>query len=71
MTQALMMAEKGVSVLLTSGLEEGWPVLPKLVSYDLPEGCLFSLIGFSDLQGLTLEGVKWPICDKMCHLALL
>ncbi|WP_175868556.1 thiamine diphosphokinase [Bartonella gabonensis] len=64
MTQALMMAEKGISVLLTSGLEEGWPVVPKLMPYDLPEGCLFSLIGFSDLQSLTLKGVKWPICDK-------
>ncbi|WP_212112722.1 thiamine diphosphokinase [Bartonella queenslandensis] len=64
MTQALMMAEKGISVLLTSGLEEGWPVLPNLVSYDLPKGCLFSLIGFSDLKDLTLKGVKWPICGK-------
>ncbi|WP_317993903.1 thiamine diphosphokinase [Bartonella gliris] len=66
MTQALVMAEKGISVLLTSGFEEGWPVLPKpfSCSYDLPEGCLFSIIGFSDLQGLTLSGVKWPICGK-------
>ncbi|WP_375641851.1 MULTISPECIES: thiamine diphosphokinase [unclassified Bartonella] len=64
MTQALMMAERGVSVFLTSGLEEGWPVLSKPRSYDLPKGCLFSIIGFSDLKGLTLKGVKWPICDK-------
>ncbi|USP01237.1 thiamine diphosphokinase [Bartonella taylorii] len=64
MTQALVMAEKGIAVLLTSGLEEGWPVLPKSFSCDLPEGCLFSIIGFSDLQGLTLSGVKWPLCDK-------
>lgn len=64
MTQALVMAEKGIAVLLTSGFEEGWPVLPKSFSYDLPEGCLFSIIGFSDLQGLTLSGVKWPLCDK-------
>ncbi|MET3559359.1 thiamine pyrophosphokinase [Bartonella japonica] len=64
MTQALMMAEKGISVLLTSGLEEGWPVLPKHFTYDLPDNCLFSIIGFSDLQSLTLSGVKWPVCDK-------
>ncbi|WP_156851185.1 thiamine diphosphokinase [Bartonella refiksaydamii] len=64
MTQALVMAEKGIAVLLTSGFEEGWPVLPKPFSYDLPEGCLFSIIGFSDLHGLTLSGVKWPLCDK-------
>ncbi|MBB5074200.1 thiamine pyrophosphokinase [Bartonella callosciuri] len=64
MTQALMMAEKGISVFLTSGVEEGWPILPIPCSYDLPDGCLFSIIGFSELQGLTLSGVKWPICDK-------
>ncbi|MET3589225.1 thiamine pyrophosphokinase [Bartonella silvatica] len=64
MTQALMMAEKGISVLLTSGREEGWPVLSKPCSYDLPDNCLFSIIGFSDLKGLTLSGVKWPIYDK-------
>ncbi|EJF89709.1 thiamine pyrophosphokinase [Bartonella vinsonii subsp. arupensis OK-94-513] len=64
MTQAVMMAEKGISVLLTSGLEEGWPLLPKPFSCDFPEGCLFSIIGFSDLQELTLTGVKWPLCDE-------
>ncbi|WP_208435364.1 thiamine diphosphokinase [Bartonella phoceensis] len=64
MTQALAMAEKGIPVLLTSGLEEGWPVLPIPCSYDLPEGCLFSIVGFSDLQGLTLSGVKWPLYDE-------
>lgn len=64
MTQALMIAEKGISVLLTSGLEEGWPLLPKPFIYDLPDECLFSIIGFSDLKGLTLAGVKWPIYDK-------
>ncbi|WP_019222859.1 thiamine diphosphokinase [Bartonella rattaustraliani] len=64
MTQALMMAERGISVLLTSGFEEGWPVVSKPSSYDLPDDCLFSIVGFSDLQGLTLSGVKWPIYDK-------
>ncbi|WP_455481850.1 thiamine diphosphokinase [Bartonella sp. B35(2025)] len=64
MTQALAMVEQGISVLLTSGREEGWPVLPKPFSCDLPNGCLFSIIGFSDLQGLTLSGVKWPLYGK-------
>ncbi|WP_332065775.1 thiamine diphosphokinase [Bartonella sp. CB189] len=64
MTQALVMAEKGISVLLTNGCEEGWPVLPKPFVCDLPDDCLFSIIGFSDLQGLTLSGVKWPIESK-------
>ncbi|MDD9333283.1 MAG: thiamine diphosphokinase, partial [Bartonella sp.] len=56
--------EKGISVLLTSGCEEGWPIIPYSFSCDLPNGCLFSIIGFSDLQGLTMSGVKWPLLDK-------
>ncbi|WP_026501150.1 thiamine diphosphokinase [Bartonella clarridgeiae] len=71
MTQAISLAEKGVSVLLTSGREEGWPILPQSFSSDLssfscdlPDGCLFSIIGFSDLKGLTMSGVKWPLLNK-------
>ncbi|MCZ2328807.1 thiamine diphosphokinase [Bartonella sp. F02] len=64
MTQAIALAEKGISVLLTSGSEEGWPIVSKPFSCDLPEGCLLSIIGFSDLQGLTLSGVKWPLSGK-------
>ncbi|AGF75032.1 thiamine pyrophosphokinase [Bartonella australis AUST/NH1] len=73
MMQAIAMAEKGIPVLLTSGYEEGWPVVPKSFSYDLPDGCLISdlqdgclvsIVGFSDLRGLTLSGVKWPLYGK-------
>ncbi|KEG21387.1 thiamine diphosphokinase [Bartonella bacilliformis] len=63
MTQAIAMTEKGLSVLLTSGDEEGWPIVPQPFSCDLPDGCLFSLIGFSDLQGLTMSGVQWPLFE--------
>ncbi|ALE03145.1 thiamine diphosphokinase [Bartonella ancashensis] len=62
--QAIMVAEKGIPVFLTSGREEGWPVVPNAHPYDLLDGCLFSLIGLSDLKGLTLQGVQWPLCDK-------
>ncbi|OLL52655.1 thiamine diphosphokinase [Bartonella henselae] len=64
MTQALVMEEKGISVLLTSGREEGWPLLPKPFSCDLPDNSLFSIIGFSDLKGLTISGAKWPLYNK-------
>ncbi|AQX31389.1 thiamine diphosphokinase [Bartonella schoenbuchensis] len=64
MTQAIAMEEQGISVLLTSGREEGWPIVPKPFSCDLPDGCLLSIIGFSDLQGLTMSGVQWPILKQ-------
>ncbi|MCZ2203641.1 thiamine diphosphokinase [Bartonella sp. A05] len=64
MTQAIAMAEKGISVFLTSGGEEGWPIVPGSFSCNLPDDCLFSIIGFSDLHGLTMSGVKWPLSRK-------
>lgn len=64
MMQAMAMSEKGISVLLTSGSEEGWPVLSKPFLCDLPEGCLFSLIGFSDLKGLTMSGAQWSLSNE-------
>ncbi|ENN90304.1 thiamine diphosphokinase [Bartonella bovis] len=64
MMQAIAMEEQGISVLLTSGREEGWPIVSKSFSCDLPDGCLFSIIGFSDLQGLTMSGVQWPLLDQ-------
>lgn len=48
-------------VLMTSGHEEAWPVLPGSQTLDLPEGSLFSVLALSDLEELTLDGVKWPL----------
>jgi thiamine pyrophosphokinase len=51
----------GLPVLMTSGHEEAWPVLPGSQTLDLPEGSLFSVLALSDLEELTLDGVKWPL----------
>lgn len=62
---ALAMAESGVGVLLTSGTQEGLPLLPG-VAYDLDyaEGTMFSVIGFTELAALTLTGAKWPLARR-------
>jgi len=59
MTMAIRLAQSGVPTCLTSGYEEGYPLYPGTHHFDLPQGCLFSLIGFSGLEGVTIKGAKW------------
>jgi thiamine pyrophosphokinase len=59
---AVRLAENGTEVLLTSGAQEGVPLLcGRLREFDYADGTLFSVLGFSDLSGLTVEGAKWPL----------
>ncbi|MGD9916179.1 MAG: thiamine diphosphokinase [Rhizobiaceae bacterium] len=62
LAMAVRLAEQGLSVLLTSGWQEGAPILPQqATAYDLADGTLFSILGFSDLEGLTVTGARWPL----------
>jgi len=61
---ALSLAEQGRSVLLTSGAQEGVPLLPGTSLFDYAPGTLFSVLGFSDLTGLSIRGAAWPL-DKV------
>jgi thiamine pyrophosphokinase len=60
-TQAIALAESGLSIVLTSGLEEGVPLMPGRHDFDYASGTLFSILPFGDLAGLTIEGGKWPL----------
>lgn len=63
LTLALRLAEAGLPVLLTSGTQEGQPLLPGANSFDLAGQTLFSVLGFSDLRGLSIAGARWPLDD--------
>lgn len=59
---AVRLAENGTVILLTSGAQEGVPLLcGNPLEFDYADGTLFSVLGFSDLSGLTVEGAKWPL----------
>lgn len=61
---ALRLAESGVSCLLTSGTQEGTPLVAgRKQTFDYENGTVFSILAFSDLAGLTLSGAKWPLAD--------
>lgn len=58
---AMALAERGIPVTLTSGTQEGWPLLPGTRVFDLPFGTLFSVSPFGDLEGLSITGAAWPL----------
>ena len=60
----LRLAEAGTTCLLTSGVQEGVPLLPGAARFDYGESTLFSILAFSDLAGLTLAGAKWPLENR-------
>lgn len=61
------LARQGLYVLLTSGDEEAVPLLRGEVEIDLPAGSLFSVSGFSDLRGLSIQNARYPLANF--HLA--
>ncbi|WP_113425569.1 thiamine diphosphokinase [Rhizobium cremeum] len=63
MLQAVSLAKEGRHILLTSGEEEVYPLLPGESAIDLPKGSLFSILGFSPLIGLSIRNVRYPLDD--------
>ena len=63
LVHALALAEQGHHITLTSGDEEAYPLLVGAATFDLPSGSLFSIIGFSDLAGLTIKNARYPLDD--------
>lgn len=61
LTAAIELAERGLSVLLTSGRQEGCPLVPGRHAFDYGPGTLFSVLCFEEVTGLTLKGAKWPL----------
>ena len=66
--QGLGLARQGLRVLLTSGEEEAVPVLPGRTVVDVPPDTRLSIVPFCDLEGLNLEGVKWPLVQRQVPL---
>lgn len=59
--QAIPLAERGLDVVLTSGRELAVPLVGAPVEIDLPAGSLFSVMALSEIKGLSLANVKYPL----------
>lgn len=60
----IRLAERGLAVMLTSGVQEGIPLLEGARSFDYVPGTVFSIVAMTDLDGLTLDGVCWPLDER-------
>ena len=55
---------RGLRVMMTSGHEEAWPVIDDGLELDLPVGTRLSVLPVTDLIGLSIEGVRWPLDSR-------
>ncbi|MEZ5784078.1 MAG: thiamine diphosphokinase [Rhizobiaceae bacterium] len=60
---ALRLADEGIEVILTSGAQEGVPLYLGRQAFDFADDTLFSIIGLSELSGVSVSGAKWPLND--------
>lgn len=62
MLGGVRLAREGVAVTLTSGDEWAWPLLPAApFAATFAPGLTLSVLACSDLRGLRLDGVRWPL----------
>jgi len=60
----LALARRGIGAFATSGTEEAYPLIADTtLPLPLPPGSRLSLIAFSDLDGLSIAGVRWPLTN--------
>lgn len=63
MTLATQLSGQGLPVLLSSGDQEGIPLRIGENHLNLPDGTLFSILGFEDLV-VSIGGAKWPLTKR-------
>jgi thiamine pyrophosphokinase len=63
MTMALRLAEAGSKVLLSSGDQEGVPLLVGPHRFDYAANTLFSVLGFTDMA-VSITGARWPLHQR-------
>jgi thiamine pyrophosphokinase len=61
---AVRLAQQGVQLRLSNGLEEAWPLIPGHCIVPADPGSTLSVMGFVALGGLSLEGVRWPLKNQ-------
>lgn len=61
LAHACALAKTGLHVLLSSGEEEGVPLSASRRTFNYANGTQFSVLAFTDLEGLTLSGARWPL----------
>ena len=61
LTMASAQAARGRNVMLTSGTEEAWPLIPGSHEYEFAPETLFSVVNFCTVEGLSITNAQWPL----------
>ncbi len=61
LTMATAHAAQGRKLVLTSGDEEAHPLVAGSYAFDFADDTLFSIVAFTPLRGLYIEGARWPL----------
>jgi len=61
LTMATRYAAEGRTLVLSSGYEEAHPLVAGSYDFDFADGTLFSIVAFSQLHGLFIDGARWPL----------
>lgn len=61
LTMATAQTVKGRDILLSSGVEEAWPLVAGDYVYDFPDGTSFSVVNFCTVEGLSITNAEWPL----------
>jgi len=64
----IALAQRGMEAFMTSGLEEARGLVDEMKFTDLKSGTRLSVMPFTDLIGLDITGVKWPLKNKTVKL---
>jgi thiamine pyrophosphokinase len=65
---ALQLAQSGHRCFISNGNVEAYPLIVGSYDFDFGAESRFSIIPWSDITGLNLTGVKWPLKDKALTL---
>ena len=65
---ALHLAQSGHRCFISNGNEEAYPLIAGSYDFDFGAQSRLSIIPWSDITGLDLNGVKWPLKDKALTL---
>src|SRR5690606_35988125 len=61
LTMAAAHAAQGRRIILSSGSEEAHPITGGEYAFDFADNTQFSIVAFSQLHGLFIEGARWPL----------
>jgi len=64
----VMLAERGVDVMMTSGDEEAYGLAGEFHATGFEIGARISIMPFTNLIGLSVAGVKWPLSNANVKL---